>query len=36
VLDVEGTRIKTMTAFMMPRLFPRFGLPGALPVRAGR
>ena len=35
VLTVEGTRVKTMTAFMTPGLFPRFGLPRSLPVSAG-
>jgi len=30
VLTLEGTRIKEMTAFMTPGVFPRFGLPGAL------
>ena len=33
VLTLEGTRVKKMTAFMSPGLFPRFGLPGALPLR---
>jgi RNA polymerase sigma-70 factor (ECF subfamily) len=40
VLALEGTRVKEMTAFMMPQLFRRFGLPdelpGSRPCRAGR
>src|SRR5262249_10196246 len=31
VLTLEGTRVKQMTAFMMPAVFHRFGLPGELP-----
>ena len=31
VLTLEGTGVKEMTAFMMPRVFPRFGLPDKLP-----
>jgi len=31
VLTLEGTQVKEMTAFMTPELFPRFGLPDALP-----
>jgi RNA polymerase sigma-70 factor (ECF subfamily) len=31
VLTLEGTRVKGMTAFMMPQLFQRFGLPDELP-----
>jgi RNA polymerase sigma-70 factor, ECF subfamily len=31
VLTLDGTRVKQMTAFMMPRLFQRFGLPDELP-----
>jgi RNA polymerase sigma-70 factor (ECF subfamily) len=31
VLTLEGTLVREMTAFMTPELFPRFGLPGALP-----
>jgi RNA polymerase sigma-70 factor, ECF subfamily len=31
VLTLEGTRVKEMTAFMMPAVFPRFGLPDQLP-----
>jgi RNA polymerase sigma-70 factor, ECF subfamily len=31
VLTLEGTQVKEMTAFMTPELFPRFGLPEALP-----
>ena len=30
VLTLEGTRVKGMTAFMTPDVFPRFGLPSAL------
>jgi RNA polymerase sigma-70 factor (ECF subfamily) len=30
VLALEGTRVKEMTAFMTPDVFPRFGLPRAL------
>jgi RNA polymerase sigma-70 factor, ECF subfamily len=30
VLALEGTRVKEMTAFMTPELFPRFGLPREL------
>ena len=32
VLTLEGTRVKQMTAFMMPEVFERFGLPGELPA----
>ena len=31
VLTLEGARVKAMTAFMMPDVFPLFGLPSALP-----
>jgi RNA polymerase sigma-70 factor, ECF subfamily len=31
VLTLEGTRVKEMTAFMMPTVFQRFGLPDELP-----
>ena len=31
VLTLEGTQVKQMTAFMMPAVFQRFGLPGKLP-----
>jgi RNA polymerase sigma-70 factor, ECF subfamily len=31
VLTLEGTRVKAMTAFMSPEVFPHFGLPGELP-----
>jgi RNA polymerase sigma-70 factor (ECF subfamily) len=31
VLTLEGTWVKEMTAFMMPRVFQRFGLPDQLP-----
>jgi RNA polymerase sigma-70 factor, ECF subfamily len=31
VLTLEGARVKAMTAFMTPDLFPLFGLPDALP-----
>jgi RNA polymerase sigma-70 factor (ECF subfamily) len=31
VLTLEGTRVKEMTAFMLPQVFPRFGLPEELP-----
>ena len=31
VLTIEGSQVKEMTAFMTPKVFPRFGLPGALP-----
>jgi RNA polymerase sigma-70 factor, ECF subfamily len=31
VLTMEGTRVKQMTAFMMPAVFQRFGLPDELP-----
>ena len=31
VLDLEGDRIKVITAFVYPELFPRFGLAPALP-----
>jgi RNA polymerase sigma-70 factor, ECF subfamily len=30
VLGIEGTQVKEITAFAIPRLFPRFGLPTAL------
>ncbi|HEX2467918.1 MAG TPA: nuclear transport factor 2 family protein [Solirubrobacterales bacterium] len=30
VLDIEGTRVKQITAFAFPRLFARFGLPTEL------
>jgi RNA polymerase sigma-70 factor, ECF subfamily len=30
VLGVEGSRVKEITAFVFPELFPRFGLPGEL------
>jgi RNA polymerase sigma-70 factor, ECF subfamily len=30
VLTLEGSRVKEMTAFMTPAVFPRFGLPTAL------
>jgi hypothetical protein len=29
---LEGTRVKQMTAFMTPEVFPRFGLPAELPL----
>ncbi len=35
VLTLDGALVKEMTAFMTPAVFPRFGLPGALPPRAG-
>jgi RNA polymerase sigma-70 factor (ECF subfamily) len=31
VLTLEGLQVKEMTAFMKPELFPRFGVPEALP-----
>jgi RNA polymerase sigma-70 factor, ECF subfamily len=31
VLTLEGPKVKTMTAFMMPEVFQRFGLPDELP-----
>jgi RNA polymerase sigma-70 factor, ECF subfamily len=31
VLTLEGTKVKEMTAFMTPEVFPRFGLPPSLP-----
>ena len=31
VLTLEGTRVREMTAFMMPAVFQRFGLPDELP-----
>jgi hypothetical protein len=31
VLALEGTQVKEMTAFMMPKVFQRFGLPDELP-----
>jgi RNA polymerase sigma-70 factor (ECF subfamily) len=31
VLDLEGERIKQITAFVMPELYPSFGLPRTLP-----
>jgi RNA polymerase sigma-70 factor, ECF subfamily len=31
VLTLEGTQVKQMTAFMMPQVLPRFGLPDELP-----
>jgi RNA polymerase sigma-70 factor (ECF subfamily) len=31
VLTMEGTRVKQMTAFMIPEVFRRFGLPDQLP-----
>jgi len=31
VLTMEDTRVKAMTAFMMPEVFPLFGLPNELP-----
>ena len=31
VLGLEGTQIREMTAFMMPAVFQRFGLPAELP-----
>ena len=31
VLDLEGDRIKRITAFVYPELYPRFGLPASLP-----
>jgi RNA polymerase sigma-70 factor, ECF subfamily len=34
VLTLEGTRVRQMTAFMTPDLFPRFGLPDALAQNA--
>jgi hypothetical protein len=34
VLSLDGTRIKEMTAFMMPEVFPHFGLPMELSRRA--
>jgi RNA polymerase sigma-70 factor (ECF subfamily) len=33
VLTLEGPRVKDMTAFMNPEVFPRFGLPAELPRR---
>jgi Sigma-70, region 4 len=30
--DLEGTRVKQMTAFMTPEAFPRFGLPAEPPL----
>jgi RNA polymerase sigma-70 factor, ECF subfamily len=33
VLTLEGTRVRAMTAFMTPGVFPRFGLPGELRPR---
>jgi hypothetical protein len=38
--DLDGPRIRQITAFAMPALFPRFGLPEELPTddadQAGR
>jgi RNA polymerase sigma-70 factor, ECF subfamily len=34
VLTLDGVSIKAMTAFMMPELFPLFGLPDELPRRS--
>ena len=31
VLSLEGTSVREMTAFMMPEIFPLFGLPSQLP-----
>jgi RNA polymerase sigma-70 factor, ECF subfamily len=31
VLDVDGTRVRQITAFVLPQLFARFGLPAELP-----
>jgi RNA polymerase sigma-70 factor, ECF subfamily len=33
ILTFEGARVKQMTAFMTPEIFPRFGLPAELPQR---
>ena len=35
VLTLEGTQVKEMTAFMTPRVFARFGLPGILSPDVG-
>jgi RNA polymerase sigma-70 factor (ECF subfamily) len=35
VLTLRGAKIAQVTAFINPRLFPRFGLPDALSVKAG-
>jgi RNA polymerase sigma-70 factor, ECF subfamily len=32
VLTLEETKVKAMTAFMTPEVFPRFGLPAELPL----
>ena len=36
VLTLEGARIKDITAFISPELFPRFGLPSELAPPASR
>jgi RNA polymerase sigma-70 factor, ECF subfamily len=36
VLTLEGARIAAVTAFVTPEIFPRFGLPGSLPLSGGR
>jgi hypothetical protein len=33
VLTLDGSLVKEMTAFMMPELFPRFGLPDEIGPR---
>jgi hypothetical protein len=33
VLALKGTQVKEITAFMMPAIFQRFGLPDKLPRR---
>jgi RNA polymerase sigma-70 factor (ECF subfamily) len=35
VLTLEGTKVREMTAFMMPAIFQRFGLPAELPGPSG-
>jgi hypothetical protein len=35
VLTLEGTRVKEMTAFVTPQVFPRFGLPETLSPDVG-
>jgi hypothetical protein len=34
VLTLEGSRIASVTAFLTPEVFRRFGLPESLPLRA--
>ena len=32
VLALEGSRVRDITAFLLPEMFPRFGLPAELPA----